>query len=185
MPFEFLCPNGHLLQAEESAVGQQCECPECAVPMLIPSPSAPDPAPSAAGEASGASSDHGASNQAAASPALRRGPDFSALGEAPSDHDPAVAEMPLQPPEVLHIPCPNGHVLETPEEMVGEEALCPFCNTQFKLRYNASLEHLRQQEEEEERRERRAARAWLHWSIAAAAVVLLGVILLFVVRASS
>ncbi len=122
---------------------------------------------------------------AGAFPAFHTAPDFSAVGGvAPSPEAPAPAELPAQTPKMLHIPCPSGHVLETPEDMVGQDALCPFCNAQFRLRFDDSLERRREKELEEERRQARAARAWLNWSIAAAAVVVLGVILLFAIAAS-
>ncbi|MDY0166792.1 MAG: hypothetical protein RBS80_09630 [Thermoguttaceae bacterium] len=184
MAFQFMCPYGHLLQAEESQAGQQCQCPECGVMMLIPSPTGGDvspetaPAEASPGGAPGANAD--------AFPTFSTAPDFAAIGGvAPTNEAPQEVELAPQAPKVLHIPCPRGHILETPEEMVGQDALCPFCNLQFRLRYDDSLEHRREKEEEEERRQQRAAKAWLNWSIAAAVVVILGVILLFIVRASS
>lgn len=184
MAFQFMCPRGHLLQAEQSQAGQQCHCPECSVLMLIPSPTGEgttgdvaEPPPEAASQADAASD--------AAFPAFQAAPDFSAVGGvAPPQEAPDPAELPAQGPRTLHIPCPSGHVLETPEDMVGQDALCPFCNTQFRLRYDDSLEHQRERELEEERRQARTARAWLNWSIVTAAIVILGVILLFAVSAS-
>lgn len=186
MAFQFMCPYGHLLQAEESQSGQQCQCPECGVMMLIPAPMETSPAPDLepAGPASG--EEASPPPNGADAPAFTTAPDFSHIGGVgPTTEAPAEAELPAQTPKLLHIPCPQGHVLETPEEMVGQDALCPFCNLQFRLRYDDSLEHRREKEEEEARRQQRAAKAWLNWSIAAAVVVLLGVILLFVVRLSS
>ncbi|MDZ7615821.1 MAG: hypothetical protein U1E05_02390 [Patescibacteria group bacterium] len=106
-------------------------------------------------------------------------------GTTPTNEAPAEAELPAQAPKILHIPCPKGHVLETPEEMIGQDALCPFCNLQFRLRYDESIEYKREQEEEAERRQIRAERAWLNWSIAAAVAVVLSVILMFVLRMAS
>jgi len=68
--------------------------------------------------------------------------------------------------------------------MLGEDAMCPFCQTQFRLRFEDSQEHKKQKEEERQRREMRLGRAWMQWSIAAAVVVILGVILLIVLYAS-
>ncbi len=182
MAFQFMCPHGHLLQAEQSQAGQQCECPECGVLMLIPAPDGrelpQDPSDGAApGGGPSAPSDE-------AFPALHTAPDFSVLGGAPPEQAAAPPEITAADPKLLHIPCPSGHVLETPEEMIGQDALCPFCNAQFQLRYDDSLERRRERQLEEERREARTARAWLNWSIAIAAVVVIGVILLFIVRAS-
>ncbi|MFW5692914.1 MAG: hypothetical protein ACOCWL_01730 [Thermoguttaceae bacterium] len=184
MAFQFMCPRGHLLQAEESQAGQQCQCPECGVLMLIPSPTGEDsaedapepPSPEPAAPEPSAGEDF---------PAFQAAPDFSAVGGiGPPQEGIEPVQLPSQTPKTLHIPCPNGHVLETPEDMVGQDALCPFCNAQFRLRYDDSLEHRRERELEEERRQARAARAWLNWSIVTAAIVILGVILLFAISAS-
>ncbi len=186
MAFQFMCPYGHLLQAEESQAGQQCQCPECGVMMLIPSPDGSDtPLDGAPGGVS-AEAESSPQQNSDAFPTFSTAPDFAAIGGVtPAGEAPVEAELPAQSPKLLHIPCPRGHVLETPEEMVGQDALCPFCNLQFRLRFDDSLEHRREKEEEEARRQQRAAKAWLNWSIAAAVVVLFGVILLFIVRAAS
>ena len=197
MAFQFMCPYGHLLQAEESQAGQQCQCPECGVLMVIPMPAGmqqapgpvqpsapqePEPAPPPGVEA-GANTAPSPTGEAF--PAFNAAPDFSVIGGVtPTTEAPSEAELPAQQPKILHIPCPKGHILETPEDMVGQDALCPFCNLQFHLRYDDSLEYKREKEEEAERRQRRAERAWFNWSIAAAVVVLLGVTLLFIISAS-
>lgn len=64
--------------------------------------------------------------------------------------------------------------------MLGQEALCPYCQAQFRLRYDDSREYRQEQAEELERRERRAAQLWLRWSIGIGLVVVLGVIALIV-----
>lgn len=83
--------------------------------------------------------------------------------------------------DLLHIPCPKGHPLETPREMLGQDAMCPFCQSQFRLRLEHSQEYQREKAERRERRERKLGKAWLHWTIATAVVVILGVILLVAV----
>ena len=41
MAFQFTCPQGHLLSAEESQAGQTCYCPQCHIGFVIPSPQPP------------------------------------------------------------------------------------------------------------------------------------------------
>src|SRR5437868_3224648 len=36
MVFQFLCPHQHLLQGDESQMGQQCQCPQCGIVFIIP-----------------------------------------------------------------------------------------------------------------------------------------------------
>jgi uncharacterized Zn-finger protein len=160
MPFQFLCPQGHVLQGEESLVGQACQCPYCGSQFLVPAPVSGPGRPPLGAE--GASSDSGGG--------------FAAVSGG----------EPFFPPsneDIVHLVCPKGHTLDTPREMLGMDAVCPFCQTVFSLRWEDSLEYRRQQKEKEQRaqiRQQQLARSWLHWSIAVAVVVILGVILMVV-----
>jgi hypothetical protein len=51
-------------------------------------------------------------------------------------------------PKLWHIPCPKGHELEVPEEMLGQDAMCPHCSVQFHLRERDSVEYKRQKQQE-------------------------------------
>jgi len=190
MAFQFLCPEGHLLQAEEPQAGQQCACPYCGTLFLIPQPLA-EPA---AGQ--GAVPPPGPSRQPPEPPPVAGTPGPSP-GDSTQSGFPGIRtndgrssrsgvggpSMPISTddsPELVHICCPSGHELETPREMLGQMAMCPFCQAPFQLRWQDSVEYRRRKEEEIERKQARAARLWLQWSIAAAAVVFLGLILLVV-----
>ena len=83
-------------------------------------------------------------------------------------------------PELLHIPCPNGHELETPLEMLDQEVLCPQCNAQFRLRRKDSVEYKKQKELEEHIQLEKIGGLWLTWAIVAVVVVVLGLIGLIV-----
>lgn len=170
MSFQFQCPQGHLLEGDTSQAGQQCVCPMCGMLFIIPAPivAAPDPV---------------------ASPAAIFAPQFGPPGEqAPSRF--AHLQVPTQPvaeapaevvsapapppePEILHIPCPNGHELETPIDMLEQEVLCPQCNAQFKLRRKNSTEFKRKKEEQERIKEIKTGNFWLNAAIVAVVLVLL------------
>src|SRR5688572_15634688 len=45
MSFQFLCPQGHLLEGIESQMGQQCQCPICGTAFIVPSPAGYSPPP--------------------------------------------------------------------------------------------------------------------------------------------
>ena len=81
-------------------------------------------------------------------------------------------------PEVLHVPCPNGHELETPVDMIGQEVLCPHCGVQFKLRARDSVEHKSRRKDEQERAERKLGRNWFNWAIVIAVLVIIGILFL-------
>ncbi len=52
MTFQFLCPQGHLLQGEEAHMGMQCQCPQCGVAFIIPTVDGPAPSGQSASPAS-------------------------------------------------------------------------------------------------------------------------------------
>jgi DNA-directed RNA polymerase subunit RPC12/RpoP len=81
-------------------------------------------------------------------------------------------------PDLLHIPCPKGHELEVPRDMLGQEVLCPHCNAQFLLKERDSVESKRRHEEEQARRDIRLGNAWLNWAIIVAVLVVLGLIIM-------
>jgi hypothetical protein len=83
--------------------------------------------------------------------------------------------------EVLHIPCPNGHELETPLDMVGQRARCPQCGVEFKLRRERSTEYRAHQDV----LDRRRARFWFQLSIMAATFVTLILLVLIAMIAFS
>jgi hypothetical protein len=95
---------------------------------------------------------------------------------------PAATMAPAAPaePELLHIPCPNGHELETPLDMLDQEVLCPQCNAQFRLRRKNSVEFKKKKELEERIRLEKVGSLWLTWAIVAVVVVVLGLIGLIV-----
>lgn len=103
-----------------------------------------------------------------------------------SVNDPATPAVPDvanpaidSPPELLHIDCPNGHELEVPREMLNQDALCPKCEVQFRLRESDSVEYQRKKQVEKETRERRIENAWLNWTIALGIFVVLFLIVIW------
>ena len=81
------------------------------------------------------------------------------------------APEPPAEPELLHIPCPNGHELETPLDMLEQEVLCPTCNAQFRLRKKNSREYKRKKEETELIKEIKTGNLWFNIAIVAAVLV--------------
>lgn len=90
----------------------------------------------------------------------------------------------MEDPRIWHIPCPKGHILETPHDMLDQDVLCPFCETQFTLRKFQSVEETQKRERERAIRDERTGRLWLNWAIGIAAVVILGVIIMIALSAS-
>ncbi len=186
MTFHFQCPYGHLLAGEESQAGQQCMCPMCNALFIIPAPLTPafpavspfpepQPAPSA---------------DSAASPSPF--PAFDPYDHRPAKTPPASIpepEPPVHPQptppapaplvvstesEVLHIPCPQGHRLETPAEMLDQEVLCPHCQVRFHLRRKDSEEYKQKKRVERARKEQRKGLVWIIGAVVVVVVVLLG-----------
>jgi hypothetical protein len=99
-----------------------------------------------------------------------------APGEAPPAAEAKPAEPEKKEPRIVRIPCPQGHELQTPMDMVNQDVLCPICNTQFHLRYEDSIEFKEEQAELRRRKAEQLNQAALKWSIIAAVVVVLGIL---------
>ena len=184
MTFHFQCPNGHLLAGEESQAGQQCMCPVCTALFISPAPLTsafpaispfPEPTPSA-GTAAAPSPfpafDPYDRRPPKTLPAITPEPEPPA-GPQPTPPAPAPLVVPTES-EVLHIPCPQGHRLETPAEMLDQEVLCPHCQVRFHLRRKDSEEYKQKKRAERARKEQRKGLAWIIWAVVVVIAVLLG-----------
>lgn len=80
---------------------------------------------------------------------------------------------------MLHIPCPNGHELETPYDMLGQRAMCPHCGVEFKLKREKSVEYLREQEIIERQR----AKFWFQLAVIAAGFVVVVILAMIAIVA--
>lgn len=160
MAFQFYCPQQHLLQADESQAGQQSTCPTCGTTFVIPAPAGaqPETFPQMGGQFP------------------QMGPQFPQEPSAPATNpiaamqqaaEPAPPPAPEQPaePRVFRIACPSGHVLETPSDMLGQHAMCPYCNVQFELRYEDSEEYRAEQVVAEQKRQEELNQKWVQRSI--------------------
>ncbi len=211
MAFQFLCPQNHLLQGDESQAGQQCKCPYCGTVFIVPQPAAPvGPDPSVQVQPGAGFTQTGYEQQPAFQqpayqqpayqepeqpvyqepaaeqfPGVQAAPDFGqgAAPTAPDEPPPEFGTPSASQQDILHIPCPAGHELETPRDMLGQDALCPFCQTQFQLRLEDSVEYRKEQEEAQIRREMQLGKSWMYWSIGIAVAVVMGVIVLIVIAA--
>ncbi|REK18178.1 MAG: hypothetical protein DWQ37_04620 [Planctomycetota bacterium] len=165
MTFQFLCPQGHLLQGEEAHMGMQCQCPQCGTAFIIPTVerSAPaEPAPASTAPSSAPDLGPPDSTEPDLGGGLEGfGSDLSGEFDT-GDLGSAVDET------LLHIPCPNGHELEVPLDMLNQRAMCPHCGAEFRLRREKSIEHIFQQEA----LDRRRGEFWFKMAIVASAVVI-------------
>jgi len=201
MPFPFFCPQGHILEAEIEQAGQAAACPFCGTEMLIPPPgNRTRQAESPPRGADQSQSDHDPAMAATSSleiapdgvgdgmpmgtsglaSAAEMGPDASAGEQSAFAGIATGLSIGETTDEVLHIPCPHGHVLETPPDMLGMPMMCPICRTTFEPQYELSQEYRQKREEMAARASERAARFWLNLAIGAAILVLGGLIMLIV-----
>jgi hypothetical protein len=175
MTFQFLCPQGHLLQGEESHMGMQCQCPECGTAFIIPTverPAASDPSATAGLAAAEPDPSAGGEYVDAGGSVFEEGEMPRQMNFENSDVDELKAAAEAE--TLLHIPCPNGHELETPIGMLDQRAKCPHCGVEFRLRREKSIEYIHQQE----LLDRRRAQFWFQVAIAAAAIVGLALVVM-------
>jgi hypothetical protein len=184
MTFQFLCPQGHLLAGEEAHMGMQCECPQCGTAFIIPTV-----------DASGQPVAHVESEPDPPAEIEVEIPEpidaLSQLEDAAKTTSPVVieesgdvlsetiADGQTIEEVLLHIPCPNGHELETPPEMIGKRAKCPHCGAEFRLKRELSVEYFRQQEILERRQEK----FWFQLAIVAAGFVVVVVLAMIIIVA--
>jgi hypothetical protein len=90
------------------------------------------------------------------------------------------APEPEPEPELLHIACPNGHVLEVPPDMLDTEVLCPHCNEQFRLRAKDSIEHRKRREQAEAIRDAKTNKFYYQFAIVVVSIVALLLLTLMV-----
>lgn len=146
-------------------------------PIPLPQPVLPVPVrPSEVSQPPGIEADE--------APASEQPADFLAVGPPPLPMQPVPAISSSRStkmiPSVVHVLCPNGHALETPREMLGQDAICPHCDSEFRLCYETSIEYRKEKEEQEEDEEIEVGNLWLNVSIIAAVVVILGIVFLIV-----
>jgi hypothetical protein len=295
MPFQFYCPQGHLLEGHESQMGQQSQCPMCGsvfvMPMMPGAPMQPggpmpggamhpgawpgygqpgmpgygqpaaggyappgapgygQPAPPGYGQPmpqgyppmhpvgypgypagypgspenmmpGGAMPGYGQpaaeptysgppgeqapsgfpaintqglpATDLGAAPAVQGGSQPQAASEPAATPESPAAAAPSSPPaeekkepRIVRIPCPQGHELQTPMDMVNQEVLCPICATQFHLRYEDSLEFKEEQVELRRRKAEQLNSAALKWSIITAAVVVAAIVGMIIYHVAS
>ncbi len=134
-------------------------CPQCGVKMVVP------PAPV---------------RQAPAIKIEGKEDEYRAARWNAGQNSIAASPFPVErPPELFHIPCPNGHALETTPEMLGKFAMCPQCQAKFKLDRRQSIEFLAAEEERLAKRETRLEKRWLNGTIIAVVLTVLLLGLLF------
>ena len=178
MTFQFLCPQGHLLQGDEAHMGMQCQCPQCGMAFIIPTVERPRNASVdemiAPLQAPQIDLEPGSRSAPVADIPSRKQPPPEAAKENLDFGEFGVSELgnAVAKESYLHIPCPNGHELETPLDMIGEQVLCPHCKAKFRLKRENSIEYLREQEI----LDRKRAHFWFQLAILTASFV--GVLLL-------
>jgi len=197
MSFQFQCPQGHLLEAEETDVGKTCLCPYCGLTLAIPTPvgivssdpptvmpATPPPAVPVVDPLLG-SVPYPTVNTAPVPPPVvgrRRRAPLEASGEeldfGAGEKREVEAVNVKEKEKLFHIACPNGHELEVPLEMLDQTALCPHCNSKFTLRERASVEFKRKKVIREEQKERSVSNTWLNWVVGISVVVMLFLLVL-------
>jgi Zn finger protein HypA/HybF involved in hydrogenase expression len=176
MTFQFQCPQCQgVLEGEPELAGQQSACPLCGTAFIIPPPlDAPQayapPFPQVGGVSPPGSSPPGPGAGGSVAPPSgfpQVGPSASRAAVEPPDFS-------RSDPDLLHIPCPQcKRELETPVEMLDQDVMCPFCESQFRLKRRDSLEFQRKQQQEQQLRERKLGNAWFNWAIVAVVLVLI------------
>ena len=82
----------------------------------------------------------------AAPPPLPAAADFPVVPpveELPEAQPAPLFEVETEVKTTFHVLCPSGHKLEVTRDMLGKEAMCPYCQKQFMVQVGRSLEFQR------------------------------------------
>ncbi|MBT4693972.1 MAG: hypothetical protein HOB73_11565 [Planctomycetaceae bacterium] len=202
MPFQFRCPQGHLLEGENEDVGQDVNCPICGVRLTIPSaPYTPTASPIEPTVSPYQQQYHQVPSadvtdtappviepetetfpEEIANASIEEAENTSAIDTDNSqtdsveqdDNDTLDLESDTAHQDELQIPCPNGHILHATRDMLDEEVICPFCEEQFELKEHHSLEAIEKRQEKHER-------IFLYWGIGVMVIGIVSVITFMII----
>ena len=203
MPFQFLCPNGHLLQANEDQIGQRTVCPHCRMEIIIPSLAgySPEPQkspvvpPDAPTVSPPVSTFTGLNTPPAPNSfnVQRKKKNFDfANAQASEQEAEKAAEKPEQKMNIgdpdkddkLHCLCPSGHSLAISRDMIGEKAMCPYCNKTFEIKLERTVEYINKRKREEELAEKKMAKFWFQWAVVAIVLAVVFIVVMIVLAVS-
>jgi hypothetical protein len=119
MVLRFTCSNGHPLTSPENLAGRVGKCPECGVPIKVPTPSE-------------------VRSSAAEGPPPEPPPAISppSAADAPTANDEATDNEAADndaPDGAIVFLCPNGHRLHGTRSMEGKAGQCPHCGVKFRV----------------------------------------------------
>lgn len=185
MTFQYTCPQGHLLEGDAAQAGQQVQCPTCGVLLVVPAvtqPAAPTVAPAAPPVAAvpleTAETVTPTESSGRFDPFADVGPSGGRAG-AILDGLAGGGDGTATGPKMVHVPCPAGHILETPQDTMGQTVMCPHCGQMFDLQMKNTLEFKRDKQRIDDKRIRRSSELWMRWAIAAAILIVIGLIVIF------
>ena len=206
MSFQFYCPNGHLLQANENQIGQSCVCPHCQVEIIIPAPagytpSSPATPPNAPTTQPPVTSFTGFNPQSPTSnPPLNSlniqrkkknfnfGASQAAAQEAENAAIKPAQKMNIGDPDKdsrLHCLCPTGHSLEINRDMIGQKAMCPYCQKTFVITLERTVEYINKKKRAEELEDKKMAKFWFQWAIVAIVLAVIFIVVMIVLSVSN
>ena len=206
MPFQFYCPNGHLLQANEDQIGQTCVCPHCQVEIIIPAPAgytptSPATPPDAPTTQPPVSAFTGFNPQGQTSPSpldsvnfqkKKKNFNFGASQAAAQEAENAALKpaqkMNIGDPDEdsrLHCLCPTGHSLEINRDMIGQKAMCPYCQKTFVITLERTVEYINKKKRAEELEDKKMAKFWFQWAIVAIVLAVVFIVVMIVLSMSN
>jgi DNA-directed RNA polymerase subunit RPC12/RpoP len=166
MPYHYNCPScAQLIGGDEQYVGAQVQCPLCHQVIVQPGPPGYEAAPSFGMPDAGASPGLGG---------------FDTLGGSQS-LDPLT-----QPDGTVHVICRHCRkILPTPTSMLGQDAMCPYCDQVITLHKEDTVEYRKQKEDYLRMKHERMSRKAMNIAIAAVVIVALGFLVMIVLYFAS
>ncbi|MBR0237443.1 MAG: hypothetical protein IJQ39_05090 [Thermoguttaceae bacterium] len=69
--------------------------------------------------------------------------------------------------ERLHCLCPTGHSLDIDRNMIGQKAMCPYCQKTFVITLERTVEYINKKRRSEELEDKKTAKLLFQWAIVA------------------
>ncbi len=84
----------------------------------------------------------------------------------------------------LHCLCPTGHSLEIDRKMIGQKAMCPYCQKTFVITLERTVEYINKKKHAEELEDKKMAKFWFQWAIVAIVLAVIFIVVMIVLAMS-
>lgn len=86
--------------------------------------------------------------------------------------------------ERLHCLCPTGHPLDIDRNMIGQKAMCPYCQKTFVITLERTVEYINKKKRAEELEDKKTAKLLFQWAIVAIVLAVIFIVVMIALTLS-